>query len=49
MKICFGQGGDVEAAGPFDQGTDAIQRDRAVGIDKSVVADFHEAGREDVL
>jgi len=39
----------VKAAGHFDQGADTIKRDGTVGIHKSVVTDFHEAGGQHVL
>lgn len=38
-----------EAIAQFDQGTNAIEWELAIGIDKTVVADLHETGGEEVL
>jgi hypothetical protein len=48
FESAFGQN-TLEAAGGFDQASDVIEREFAVGIKKSVVTDFHEAGGQHVL
>jgi hypothetical protein len=40
---------ESEAVAQFDHSANALERDVAVGVHKAVVADFHKAGRQDML